>query len=136
MERTVTSLPMTLATVLEAPARMVDVSTAPRRSGLRHVLGHIQERYHCLHPLLYATLIQYKLIIGPFAYLHFPSSLWGSTGGWRQKAGLGAVRGGAEGWARPRRFRGRQRCPELVGGTARCSCWLGSRGPRRPPLAA
>jgi len=136
----VTSLPMTLATVLEAPARMVDVSTAPRRSGLRHVLGHIQERYHCLHPLLYATLIQYKLIIGPFAYLHFPSSLWGSTGGRRQKAALGAVRGGAEGWARPRRFQRTAEVPgaqaELVGGTARCSCWLGSRGPRRPPLAA
>jgi len=134
MERTVTSLPMTLATVLEAPARMVDVSTAPRRSGLRHVLGHIQERYHCLHPLLYATLIQYKLIIGPFAYLHFPSSLWGSTGGRRQKAGLGAVQGGAEGWARPRRFQRKAEVPGAGGPHSTVFVLVGEQ--RTPPPAA
>jgi len=69
----VTSLPMTLATVLEAPTRMVDVSTAPRHSGLR--LMFVDTFRHSIIALLYATLIQYKLIIGLFVYLHFPSSL-------------------------------------------------------------
>ena len=59
MERTVTSLPMTLATVLEAPTRMVDVSTAPRHSGLR--LMFVDTFRHSIIALLYATLIQYKL---------------------------------------------------------------------------